>query len=108
MQFVEVAKTDQIPAGTMKPFVVEGHEVLVVNYEGKYYAIGRKCTHLGGDLSQGKLEGKIVTCPRHGSRFDVTTGGSLSGPRIGPLKLKTGDETSYEVRVEGNSIQVGV
>lgn len=108
MKFVEVAKTDQIPAGTMKPFVVEGQEVLVVNYEGKYYAIGRKCTHMAGDLSEGKLEGKIVTCPRHGAKFDVTSGHNVSGPKMGPLKLKTGDETHYEVRVEGNSIQVGV
>jgi 3-phenylpropionate/trans-cinnamate dioxygenase ferredoxin subunit len=108
MGSVEVAKVSDIPAGTMKPFVAAGKDILVVNYEGKFYAIGRRCTHMGGDLSKGRLEGKVVQCPRHGSRFDVTTGVSVNGPKIGPLKLKTGDETSYEVRVEGDSIQVNV
>jgi 3-phenylpropionate/trans-cinnamate dioxygenase ferredoxin subunit len=108
MGFVEVAKVNDIPAGTMKPFVAGGKGILVVNYDGKFYAIGRRCTHMGGDLSKGRLEGKIVQCPRHGSRFDVTTGVSVNGPKIGPLRLKTGDETSYEVRVEGDSIQVNV
>jgi 3-phenylpropionate/trans-cinnamate dioxygenase ferredoxin subunit len=108
MGFVEVAKVNDIPAGTMKSFAVGGKNILIVNYEGKFYGIGRRCTHMGGDLSKGRLEGKIVQCPRHGSRFDVTTGVSVSGPRIGPLRLKTGDETSYEVRVEGDSIQVNV
>jgi nitrite reductase/ring-hydroxylating ferredoxin subunit len=108
MDFVEVGKTDDIPAGKMKPFVVGGKEIVVVNYEGNYFSIGRRCTHRSGDLSAGKLEGKIVTCPVHGSRFDVTTGSCLSGPKIGFIRLKTKDEPAYEVKVEGNSIKVGV
>jgi len=108
MSFFEVAKTNEIPEGTMKPIIAQGKEILVVNYNGNYYAINRKCTHMGGDLSKGKLDGKIVTCPRHGSRFDVTTGKSISGPKIGFLKLKTKDESIYEVKVEGNSIKVNI
>ena len=95
--FFEVAKTDEIPEGIMKPLIVQGKEILVVNYNGNYYAINRRCSHMGGDLSRGKLEGKIVTCPRHGSRFDITTGVSISGPKIGFLKLKTKNEPVYEV-----------
>jgi nitrite reductase/ring-hydroxylating ferredoxin subunit len=108
MSFFEVAKTNEIPEGTMKPVITQGKEILVVNYNGNFYAINRKCTHMGGDLSKGKLDGKIVTCPRHGSRFDVTTGKSISGPKIGFLKLKTKDESIYEVKVEGNSIKVNI
>jgi len=108
MSFFEVAKTNEIPEGTMKPIIAQGKEILVVNYNGNYYAINRKCTHMGGDLSKGKLDGKIVTCPRHGSRFDVTTGKSISGPKIGFLKLKTKDESVYKVKVEGNSIKVNI
>ena len=100
-KLIEVAKTDEIPAGTMKGFKIEGKEILVVNYEGKYYAIGKKCTHMGGDLSKGKLEGKIVTCPRHGSQFDVTTGKFVRGPT-------KSNEPSYEVQVEGQSIKVSL
>jgi 3-phenylpropionate/trans-cinnamate dioxygenase ferredoxin subunit len=108
MHFTEVAKMNEIPAGQMKAVEVEGKQILIVNYAGTYYALGGRCTHMGGDLSKGKLEGKTITCPRHGSQFDVVTGSSISGPKIGPLHLKTKDETTYEVRVDGNTIQVNV
>ncbi|HEY4662467.1 MAG TPA: Rieske (2Fe-2S) protein [Candidatus Humimicrobiaceae bacterium] len=108
MSFYEVAKTNDIPKGTMKAVLIQDKEIVVVNYDGNYYAINRRCTHMGGDLSKGKLEGKIVTCPRHGSRFDVTTGVSISGPRIGFLKLKTKNEPSYQVKVDNGSIKIDI
>ena len=108
MSFFSVAKTNEIPEGAMKPIIAQGKEILVVNYNGNYYAINRRCTHMGGDLSKGKLEGKIVTCPRHGSRFDATTGVSISGPKIGFLRLKTKNEPSYKVKVENGNIKVDI
>jgi Ferredoxin subunits of nitrite reductase and ring-hydroxylating dioxygenases len=77
----------------------------VVNYNGNYYAIGGKCTHINGDLSKGRLDVEIVECPIHGSKFDVTTGKNFLGPKIGFLKLKTKDEPSYEVKIEGDTIK---
>jgi 3-phenylpropionate/trans-cinnamate dioxygenase ferredoxin subunit len=106
MTTTEIAKVGDIPAGEMKSFVVEGKQILVINDAGKYYAIGRYCTHLHGDLSQGKLEGTTIRCPRHGSQFDITTGRCLSGPKIGPLKLTTKDETVYALEVAGQSIRI--
>ena len=108
MEYFEVAKTGEITEGSMKACTVHGKDILVANYGGKYYAIDGKCTHLGGDLSKGKLEGKIVTCPLHGSKFDITTGESISGPKIGFLKLKTKSEPSYEVKIEGDTIKVNI
>ena len=108
MEYLEVGKIGEITEGTMKSYIVQGNNILVVNYNGNYYAIGGKCTHMGGDLSKGKLDGKIVTCPRHGSKFDITTGESISGPKIGFLKLKTGNEPSYEVKIEGDTIKVNI
>ena len=108
MGYFEVTKTADIAEGEMKAYKVQGKDLVVVNYGGKYYAIGGKCTHLGGDLSKGKLEGRIVTCPLHGSKFDITTGESISGPKIGFLKLKTKNEFSYEVKIEGDSIKVSI
>jgi len=108
MSFYEVAKTNDIPEGKMKAVSIQDKEIVVVNYNGNYYAINRICTHMGGDLSKGKLEGKIVTCPRHGSRFDVTTGESISGPRIGFLKLKTKNEPGYQVKVDNDSIMIDI
>ena len=107
MSFVEIAKTDRIAAGTMQTFSVKDKTILVANIGGKYYAIGGKCTHMGGDLSKGTLEGKIVTCPKHGSQFDVTTGKSIRGPKI-ILRFSTKDEPVYPLKVEGQSIQVDI
>ena len=106
MKFIEVATVDEIPSGKMKSFIVEGKNILVTNYDGYYYAIDGKCTHRGGDLSKGKLEGKIVTCPNHGSKFEVTTGKCVAGPKIGFFRLRARNENAYEVRVGGKSIQV--
>ena len=108
MSFTEVAQVNEVPTGTMKSYSVGGKQILAANIDGKLYAINNVCTHAGGELSKGKLEGKIVTCPRHGSKFDVTTGKSVSGPKIGFFRLKTKDETAYEVKVEENKIKINV
>jgi 3-phenylpropionate/trans-cinnamate dioxygenase ferredoxin component len=108
MSAIEVAKVSDIPAGTMKSIKVEGKQLLLSNVEGKFYAINGTCTHAGGDLSKGKLESTIVTCPRHGSRFDVTTGVCLSGPKLGIFKPKIKNEEIYEVRVENNIVTIKI
>ena len=105
MSFIEIAKVEEIPEGQMKLFTIGDKNILIVNFEGIYYAINGRCTHMGGDLSKGKLEGKVVTCPRHGSQFDVTTGTCIGGPKIGFIKLKAKDEAFYEVKVEDKSIK---
>ncbi len=51
MAFVEFAKAGDIPAGTLKDYKVQGVEIAVANIGGAYYAIGRKCTHFGGEAS---------------------------------------------------------
>ena len=71
---IKVADAEGIQPGTMKEVSVEGGEVLIANVEGRFYAIGNRCPHLRSRLSRGSLEGQIVTCPSHGSRFDVTDG----------------------------------
>jgi 3-phenylpropionate/trans-cinnamate dioxygenase ferredoxin subunit len=104
--FVKVAETSEIPAGKMKMVKVEEKEILVVNVDGKYYAIANRCTHRGGDLSKGSLNGNIITCPVHGARFDVTTGKAISGPKILLFKSKTEDEPSFEVKIKGKEVMV--
>jgi 3-phenylpropionate/trans-cinnamate dioxygenase ferredoxin component len=114
MSFQQITTIDQVPAGTMKGFELNGKSVLVSNIGGRFYAIKGKCTHLGGILANGKLDGNVVTCPRHGSRFDVTTGKNLSGPAVGVFKIyslltiKVADEPVYPVKVEGNNLLVDV
>lgn len=101
MKFVEVSKVDAIPAGSMKMAPVEDQEILVVNLEGKYYAIGNRCTHAKGDLSKGRLEGNIVVCPRHSSKFDVTSGNRISGPATNNLPV-------FETKVEGQMLKIKI
>ena len=98
-EFIKVAETTEVPPSKMKKVKVDGKEILIVDVEGKYYAIGNKCTHRGGDLSKGSLSGKVVKCPRHGAKFDVTTGEVATGPA-------KKSETTFEVRVEGKNILI--
>ena len=102
LRFVKIAETSEIPPGRMK--INAEKEILIANVMGNYYAIGSICSHAGGDLSKGSLKGNIVTCPRHGSKFDVTTGKVISGPKILFLHRKIKNLPTYELRVEGNDI----
>jgi len=108
MRFFKIGKISDVKDGTMKKFEVEGKDMLVSNIGGKYYAINNKCTHRNGDLSQGKLEGSIVTCPKHGSKFDVTTGNVISGPKIPLIKLKINNEEKYEIKIDGENILIKI
>ena len=104
LSFTKVAETSEIPVGKMKMVKIEDKEVLIGNVNGSFYAIANPCTHKSGGLSEGSLEGNIVTCPIHGSRFDVATGKSILGPKTLFFRAKTGDATSYELRVDGGDI----
>jgi len=104
--YTNVARASEIPAGSMKMVMVAGREILVANVNGKYYAIPNRCTHSNGDLSKGTLDGNIVTCPKHGQRFDLMTGKSIQGPKVGFLKLKGKDTNQFAAKVEGDDLLV--
>jgi nitrite reductase/ring-hydroxylating ferredoxin subunit len=72
--FVDAAGVDQIPAGTGTTVKVAGKDVAIFNVDGEIHAIDDTCVHAGASLGSGRLEGKIVKCPAHGLRYDVTTG----------------------------------
>jgi len=97
--FVQVANTEDIPHSKMKEVQVDGQNICITNVEGKYYAIGSICTHEGGPLADGTLEGYEVECPWHQSKFDVRTGEMTSPPANEP-------EPVYEVKVDGNNILI--
>ncbi|HEY8297536.1 MAG TPA: non-heme iron oxygenase ferredoxin subunit [Candidatus Baltobacteraceae bacterium] len=92
-----VAKKSEIAPGTTKRVVVDGAEVMLCNVDGEMYAIEDVCTHDGGSLDQGILEGACIECPRHGARFDVRTGAALTLPAVLPVE-------SYTVRVVGDDV----
>ena len=104
--YVKIAGTTEIPVGKMKAVKLEGKEILIANVKGNYYAINNTCTHAGGNLSQGVLEGNVVTCPNHHAKFDVTTGKLVSKPKIGFLRPSANDEPTYQVKVENQNIMI--
>jgi 3-phenylpropionate/trans-cinnamate dioxygenase ferredoxin subunit len=108
MEYVRVADKAELPSNKMIIVVVGGKEVLLANVDGSYYAIANKCTHAGGSLVKGSLDGSIVTCSRHGSQFDLKTGKAVRGAKIGFVKINVKDEASYIVKVDGTDILVGI
>jgi nitrite reductase/ring-hydroxylating ferredoxin subunit len=97
--FVKVAETKDIQASQMRAVEVNGEKVCIANVEGRYYAIGNVCTHMGGPLAEGKIEGFEVQCPWHGTKFDIRTGNVVRPPAMR-------SEPTYEVKVEDNNILI--
>jgi glycine betaine catabolism B len=97
--FVIVANTKDILPSQMKEVQADGQNICIANIEGNYYAINNICTHEGGPLADGTLQGYEVECPWHGSKFDIRTGELTNPPANEP-------EPAYEVKVDGNNILV--
>ena len=79
-KFVQAIRADEVAPGGMRAVELDGHEIVVCNWSGKYFAIQRRCGHMNAPLDMGTLDGKFVTCAMHCAQFDVTTGEALSGP----------------------------
>lgn len=97
----QAGNVSNIPPGRVGVFFVGDREIAVCNVDGEFFAIDNICTHDGGSLDQGELEGNEIECPRHGARFDVTTGAAIQLPAFEPVE-------SYPVRIEGDTIVVEV
>lgn len=100
-EFVKVAKASEIAPGQGKMVEVGGKKIALFNLEGAFCAIDDTCTHRGGPLSEGALDGKEVTCPWHGAVFNVTTGEVLGPPA--PKGV-----ARYNSRVEGDDVEVEI
>ncbi len=98
--FVTVARVGEIAPGGVKVVRIDEQEVAVFNLGGEYYAMDDLCTHDGGPLAEGTIDGDVIECPRHGARFDIRTGAVLAMPATAPVPI-------YAVRVEGDEIKVG-
>lgn len=101
-EFQTVARVGEIPAGEGRAFQVEGRMVAVFYVDGAYTAIDDTCPHMGASLSTGYVENGAVMCPWHAWRFCTKNGTWLDNPTSSLRQEK------FEVRVEGNEIQVRV
>ena len=104
----KVTTIETISLGEAKSFKIKDKEILIANVDGEFFAIDNRCSHMGADLSKGKLDGDIVTCPRHGSRFNVKTGEAVKGPKILILNLKTRNLNTYPLTIRENDIMIDI
>ena len=126
--YVEVAKIDEIPPGNMKHVELDGKEIVVSNVNGKFYAMDERCGHMNARLSNGNINQNIVTCPFHAAKFDISTGKKIGEPVLEippdmePLPpkwqkymenvgkemsyIKTYNQNTYEVTIEGDVIKI--
>jgi nitrite reductase/ring-hydroxylating ferredoxin subunit len=96
---VRIDNAKSVAPGEMQVFDVAGTKVNVARVGGQLHAFDDTCTHKACSLAKGKLDGTTVTCPCHGSQFDVTSGAVLRGPAQQPVR-------SRMVQMEGKDLLV--
>lgn len=100
-RFVRVGRVDDVPLGRAEVYDVEDRKIAVFRLDDGFYAIEDICTHDGGPLAEGEIEGDQVICPRHGARFSIRSGAALSFPAVTPVEC-------YPVRVDGEDLLIGI
>lgn len=100
-EFIKVAEVGELDEGELMGIEVDGEPICLSKVNGNVYACTDNCTHISGPLSEGDLEGNVLTCPWQGAQFDVRNGKVLRGPACQDLM-------TYPVKIEGNSIFVGL
>lgn len=98
-KFYTVGKAKDIEPGQVTYVEIDDYRLAICNLNGKIYAFENTCTHDGGPLNQGHLEGDVIECPRHGGRFNVQTGKAVRMPAVAPIE-------TYPVRIENGVIEV--
>jgi 3-phenylpropionate/trans-cinnamate dioxygenase ferredoxin component len=99
MPWHTIASVDNLPAGDYVQVELDGTLIAVFNVAGQFYAIDDVCTHDGGGLAGGGLDGDVVICPRHGARFCLRTGAALTPPAYEPVR-------TYPTRVVDGTLQI--
>jgi 3-phenylpropionate/trans-cinnamate dioxygenase ferredoxin subunit len=97
--WIDVAGTAELTPGSIRVVDADGTRIAVFNVDGDYFALEDVCTHDGGELASGCLDGDVIVCPRHGARFSVRSGEALTAPAFEPTAV-------FPVRVENGVVQV--
>ena len=98
-ELIRVANKKDVAPGSSVAVEILGKQVAVFNVDGTFYALGGTCTHRGGPLSEGELEGTTVTCPWHRAQFDLKTGNALTAPAAQGVPI-------YKVVIEGDNVSI--
>jgi 3-phenylpropionate/trans-cinnamate dioxygenase ferredoxin component len=97
--WIDIARADELKPGDYRVVDIEDVLIAVVDCSCRFYAIEDVCTHDGGELTGGEIEGCQIECPRHGARFNIQTGEVLTPPAYEPV-------ATFPVRVENGFVQV--
>jgi 3-phenylpropionate/trans-cinnamate dioxygenase ferredoxin component len=100
-EFVRVCKTSDIPDPGKAVFEIDECFVVVFHLDGEFHALDDRCTHDGGPLGEGIIEGFQIICPRHGARFDIRTGAAMTMPAVRGTPC-------HEVKIEGDELFVRI
>ena len=99
--WIDVAPAADIASGSWRTVDAGDVEIVVVNVDGRFYAVEDQCTHDGGNLAGGRVEGCEIICPRHGARFDLRTGDVTAPPAYEPIE-------TFPVRVSDGMVQIQI
>lgn len=99
--FVRALRVSDVPPGAKKAVEIAGQSILICNAESGLVAVSNLCSHQNERLECGRLSKKAITCPVHGTRFDLTTGRAMNPPATKPIKI-------YPVRLVDDWIEVEV
>ncbi len=108
MGFQKVAEIQEFEKTEKKLIELDEKKILLTKVDGAYYAISNKCPHMGGSLYKGTLQNGIITCPRHGAKYDAKTGKGVGKPKILFVEFKMEDDRSYPVKVENGAILIDI
>lgn len=95
--WIRVCSLSELLPGEYKVVYGGDTPIAVFNIDGMFYAIEDICTHDGGELTGGAIEGHVIECPRHGARFDIRTGEVLCAPAYTPT-------TTFPLKIEHDVI----
>jgi 3-phenylpropionate/trans-cinnamate dioxygenase ferredoxin subunit len=99
--WVSGGRAENLGPGKVRVVIGPRQRLAVCNVDDSYYCIDDVCTHDGASFETGELDGNEIECPRHGARFDVTTGRATCLPAIVPVKV-------YPVQIENGEIRIQV
>lgn len=100
-EFVKAAKVSEVPDPGKSTIEVDDRIVVLIHAGGAWYCIDDVCTHDGGPLGEGPLEGEAIVCPRHGAKFDIRTGAALTMPATEPT-------AAHETKIDGDDVLVKI
>jgi 3-phenylpropionate/trans-cinnamate dioxygenase ferredoxin subunit len=96
-----VTPVEDFPDGERIYLEINAHPIVIFQINGEYFATGDVCTHDGGEIGNGELDGEEIICPRHGARFNIRNGKAVSLPAVTDIPV-------YSLRVVDGYLEIGI